>query len=69
MVLIGPNGQEWRYAGQVLRTDDLTVILAKMAGPGGPRALQSGPSAPLIGSEHLPVVTPSRHHKYNSWRV
>ena len=67
MVLIGPNGQEWRCAGQVLRTDDLTD--SGKDGRREGRALQSGPSAPLIGSEHLPVVTPSRHHKYNSWRV
>ena len=30
MVLIGPNGQEWRCAGQVLRTDDLTDSAARM---------------------------------------
>ena len=29
MALIGPNGQEWRCAEQVLRTDDLTDFPAK----------------------------------------
>ena len=57
MALIGPNGQEWRCAGQVLRTDDLTDSGKMAAG----RAVRC--RAPLNGSEHFPVVTPSRHHK------